>query len=172
MALHNLNFNSSQFLADESETIAFGIAFARVLGPDMVIYLTGELGAGKTTLARGILRGLGYEGRVRSPTFALVEVYNFSKLYLYHFDFYRFDDPSEWDTAGLADYFRADAICLIEWPERVMGRLPPPDLEIRLSHPDDVHKTGRDLMLNARTEAGERCLAAMTAATGPTSAPV
>ncbi|MGZ5090715.1 MAG: tRNA (adenosine(37)-N6)-threonylcarbamoyltransferase complex ATPase subunit type 1 TsaE [Burkholderiales bacterium] len=156
MALHNLNFNSSQFLADESETIAFGIAFARVLGPDMVIYLTGELGAGKTTLARGILRGLGYEGRVRSPTFALVEVYNFSKLYLYHFDFYRFDDPRELDDAGFREYFRADAICLVEWPEKVAG-LAPADIHIAIY----VSGDGRILEIGSDTEAGRRCMEAL-----------
>jgi tRNA threonylcarbamoyladenosine biosynthesis protein TsaE len=156
MALHKLNFSSSQFLADENATIAFGIAFARVLGPDMVIYLTGELGAGKTTLARGILRGLGYEGRVRSPTFALVEVYNFSKLYLYHFDFYRFDDPRELDDAGFREYFRADAICLVEWPEKVAG-LPPADIHIAMH----VSGDGRILEIGSDTEAGKRCMEAL-----------
>jgi tRNA threonylcarbamoyladenosine biosynthesis protein TsaE len=163
---------TTHYLGDSAATETMGARLAPALVAGMSITLSGDLGAGKTTLVRGCLRALGWTGPVKSPTYTLVEFYPISSLYFYHFDFYRFDDPSEWDTAGLADYFRADAICLIEWPERVMGRLPPPDLEIRLSHPDDVHKTGRDLMLNARTEAGERCLAAMTAATGPTSAPV
>ena len=75
------------------------------------------------------------------------------------------------DTAGLADYFRADAVCLVEWPERVTGRLPSPDLEITLAHPDDMRTIGRYLTLDARTEAGERCVAAVTRATGDAAAP-
>ena len=151
-----MNFNSLLFLADESATIAFGAAFARVLEPGMVIYLTGELGAGKTTLARGILRGLGYAGRVRSPTFALVEVYNFSKLYLYHFDFYRFDVPRELDDAGFREYFRDDAVCLVEWPEKVAG-LPPADIHIAMH----VSGDGRTLAISSDTEAGQRCMEAL-----------
>ena len=160
----------SRYLADAAATEALGARLASALSAGMSITLSGDLGTGKTTLVRGCLRALGWSGPVKSPTYTLVEFYPISSLYFYHFDFYRFEDPSEWDTAGLADYFRADAICLVEWPERVMGRLPPPDLEITLAHPNDVQKTGRDVALNARTEAGERCLAAMTAATGHPSA--
>jgi tRNA threonylcarbamoyladenosine biosynthesis protein TsaE len=154
IALHNLNL--PRFLADESATMAFGAGFARVLEPGMVIYLTGELGSGKTTLTRGILRGLGYAGRVRSPTFALVEVYNFSKLYLYHFDFYRFDDPRELDDVGFREYFRADAVCLVEWPEKVVG-LPPADVHIAIH----VSGGGRILEISSDTEAGQRCMEAL-----------
>ena len=85
----------------------------------MVVTLSGDLGAGKTTLVRGCLRELGWQGPVKSPTYTLVEHYPFSSLYFYHFDFYRFADPSEWDTAGLADCFRDDSVCVVEWPERV-----------------------------------------------------
>ncbi|HSQ04081.1 MAG TPA: tRNA (adenosine(37)-N6)-threonylcarbamoyltransferase complex ATPase subunit type 1 TsaE, partial [Burkholderiales bacterium] len=93
----------------------------------MVVYLTGELGAGKTTLVRGILRDLGFPGRVKSPTFSLVEVYEVSSLYLYHFDFYRFTKGSEWRESGLGEHFNPESVCLVEWPEKATG-LPGPDL--------------------------------------------
>ena len=131
----------------------------------MIVTLSGELGTGKTTLVRGALRALGWQGRVKSPTYTLVEHYPFSSLYFYHFDFYRFADPSEWETAGLADAFRRDSVCLIEWPERVGGRLPAPDLALELSYAD---AGGRELMLCARTDDGERCLSATVA--GPREA--
>jgi len=120
----------------------------------MVVALRGDLGTGKTTLVRGALRSLGWTGPVKSPTYALVEYYAVSSLYLYHFDFYRFEDPDEWETAGLADYFRSDSVCLVEWPERVAGLLPDPDVDIVLSHAAD----GRDLAVSATTAAGKRCV--------------
>lgn len=128
----------------------------------MRIYLEGDLGAGKTTLARGVLRGLGFEGKVRSPTFTLVEVYAMSSLDLYHFDFYRFSDPAEWEEAGFREYFDPTSVCLVEWPEKAGGLLPPPDLRIRLSLAD----SGRRLNASATTPAGRRGLAALTAAAG------
>jgi len=128
----------------------------------MVVALSGDLGAGKTTLARGCLRALGWAGPVKSPTYALVEYYPFSSLYFYHFDFYRFTDSSEWETAGLAECFRDDAVCMIEWPERVAGLLPRPDLALTLTHPADPSAPGRRLTLAAHSKAGERCLRAMT----------
>jgi tRNA threonylcarbamoyladenosine biosynthesis protein TsaE len=100
----------------------------------MVVALHGDLGSGKTTLVRGVLHARGWIGSVKSPTYTLVEHYAFSSLYFYHFDFYRFADPGEWETAGLADCFRSDSICLVEWPERVAGLLPPADLDVVLTH--------------------------------------
>jgi len=126
----------------------------------MVVTLHGDLGAGKTTVVRGALRALGWTGPVKSPTYTLVEHYPISRLYFYHFDFYRFADPSEWETAGLAEYFRDDAVCIVEWPERVAGFLPLAAIDIVLAHPG-LGGSGRDLALSANTEAGERCLAAM-----------
>jgi len=125
----------------------------------MVIYLRGELGAGKTSLARGILRGLGYTGRVKSPTYTLVELYNVSRLYLYHFDFYRLEDPHAWIDVGFRDYFNDAALCLVEWPERAGGSLPPADLDIRL----EIHGQERDAAIIAGTAAGRQCLIALAA---------
>jgi tRNA threonylcarbamoyladenosine biosynthesis protein TsaE len=127
----------------------------------MIVTLAGGLGAGKTTLVRGILRGLGWTGPVKSPSYTLVEHYLFSSLYLYHFDFYRFDNPDEWDATGFAEYFRPDAVALIEWPERVAARLPLADVSARFEHAEP----GRTLELSAATAAGEACLAAFAAIT-------
>jgi tRNA threonylcarbamoyladenosine biosynthesis protein TsaE len=122
-----------------------------------VIALAGELGAGKTTLARALLRTLGVTGPIKSPTYTLVELYAISNLYLYHFDFYRFNDPEEWEAAGFREYFRDDSICLIEWPERAAGFLPPPTLALAL----DVIPPGRRLRITASTPELEACLAAL-----------
>ena len=150
-------------LADAEATENVGAGLARALGGGMVVTLHGDLGAGKTTVARGALRALGWTGPVKSPTYTLVEHYPISSLYFYHFDFYRFADPSEWETAGLAEYFRDDAVCLVEWPERVEGFLPPADIDIALAHPGS-RGSGRDLVLSTHTEAGERCQDAITLA--------
>ena len=152
-------------LDDAAATEGAGARLAPNLRPGMVVTLSGELGTGKTTLVRGCLRRLGWPGPVKSPTYALVEHYPFSSLYFYHFDFYRFADPSEWETAGLAECFRDDSVCVVEWPERIGSLLPPPDLALTLAHPVDARRSGRDLALHARTEAGERCLRAIVAAT-------
>jgi tRNA threonylcarbamoyladenosine biosynthesis protein TsaE len=145
------------FLPDESATLALGAALAPHLAPGMVVTLRGELGAGKTTLVRGLLRALGHAGRVKSPTYALVEVYELSRLHFYHFDFYRFHDPSEWIDAGFRDVFNGQNICLVEWPERARGQLPPADLEIALA----VTEPGRSATLAALSVSGERLLAAL-----------
>ena len=161
--------NARLQLQDESATEAAGARLARALGRGMIVTLSGELGAGKTTLVRGCLRALGWEGPVKSPTYPLVEHYPLSSLYFYHFDFYRFADPSEWETAGLAECFGPDAVCLVEWPERVAGRLPVPDLALTLAYPADPSLPGRELALAAHTEGGERCMTAMTSVdSGPT----
>jgi tRNA threonylcarbamoyladenosine biosynthesis protein TsaE len=129
-------------LADASATEAAGARVARRLHGGMVVALSGDLGTGKTTLVRGCLRALGWHERVKSPTYTLVEHYSLSSLYFYHFDFYRFADPREWETAGLSECFRDDAICMVEWPERVAGLLPRPDLELTLRHPRDTSAPG------------------------------
>lgn len=141
-------------LADEAATERLGAALASCIRPALKIYLSGDLGTGKTTLVRALLRAMGIAGRVRSPTFTLLETYNLSRLYLYHFDFYRLNDPHEWDDAGFRDIFAGEGVCLVEWPERVGAVLPPPDLRIALSHLDD----GRVAHLIALSPAGRDCL--------------
>ncbi|MBI2320149.1 MAG: tRNA (adenosine(37)-N6)-threonylcarbamoyltransferase complex ATPase subunit type 1 TsaE [Betaproteobacteria bacterium] len=141
-------------LQDEAATERAGRLLAPGIAPGMRVYLSGELGSGKTTLVRALLRALGVRERVKSPSYALVELYVVSSLHLYHFDFYRFRDPREWADAGFDEYFDGSGVCLVEWPERAAGRLPQPDLEILLSLAD----TGRDAQFTAHSEAGARCL--------------
>ncbi len=144
----------SVFLADEAATLALGEKLALALEPGLLVSLSGELGSGKTTLARGILRGLGYRGKVKSPTYTLVELYKLSRLDLYHFDLYRFNDPQELLDAGFRDNFGGDDICLVEWPERAAGLLPQADLEITMA----AEGAGRQLSIKAKTESGRHCL--------------
>ena len=147
---------SRKYLADSDATMRAGAVLARGSAGGMIVTLSGELGAGKTTMVRGILHGLGWTGPVKSPTYTLVEHYPISSLYLYHFDFYRFDHPTEWEDSGFAEYFRPDALCVIEWPERVQGMLPPVDVALALAYQGE----GRELSLEAGTRAGNACLAA------------
>ena len=144
----------TRFLAAEADTLALGVALAQGLRPGMVIYLSGDLGAGKTTLARGVLRGLGITERVKSPTFTLLELYTISSLYLYHFDFYRFNRSDEWADAGFREYFNSESVCLVEWPEKAGGQLPAPDVKIEM----EVDGSGRSVTISAHTEAGNNCL--------------
>jgi tRNA threonylcarbamoyladenosine biosynthesis protein TsaE len=143
-------------LPDETATRALGAALAQGIAPGRVLYLSGDLGAGKTTLVQGLLRALGVRGRVKSPTYSMVELYKLSRLNLYHFDFYRFEDESEWVDSGFREYFSQDSACVVEWPERVAGLLAPPDLELRL----EFSGAGRRANVKARSAAGRDWLAA------------
>ena len=150
-------------LPDAAATTRVGVAIAPTLAGGMVVALQGDLGAGKTTLARGVLRALGVSGPIKSPSYALVEHYPLSSIYFYHLDFYRFDNPAEWETAGLAECFRTDSVCLIEWPERVAALLPPFDLTLALSSAPPT-LDGRILVADANSEPGKRCVSAIEAA--------
>ena len=145
-------------LADEAATSAFGRELSPLLAPGMVVWLDGDLGAGKTTLVRAVLRAFGHAGPVKSPTYTLVEVYVVSSIYWYHFDFYRFNVPEEFVDAGLGEYFRNDSVCLVEWPEKAAGHVPPADLMLVFRFPESPHDSGRVLELSAYTERGKSCL--------------
>ncbi len=128
----------TQPLADEAATRALGAALARTLEGGGVVLLHGDLGAGKTTLARGFLRALGHAGAVRSPTYTLLEPYTVAAGAVYHLDLYRLADAEELDYLGLRDLDEPGATFLVEWPERGRGALPPADLEVRLDHAGDA----------------------------------
>ncbi|MDZ7853651.1 MAG: tRNA (adenosine(37)-N6)-threonylcarbamoyltransferase complex ATPase subunit type 1 TsaE [Halomonas sp.] len=146
-------------LDDEDCQVAFGECLGRALEGHGRVYLTGELGAGKTTLARGILRACGHQGAVKSPTYTLVEPYELDGVLVHHFDLYRLGDPEELEFIGGRDLLAEDALCVIEWPERGEGWLPAPDLEVTLRLAD----SGREATLEARSENGRAVLERLTA---------
>ena len=123
-------------LRDAEETVRWGASFAERLGGELV-FLRGELGAGKTTLVRGILRGFGHQGAVKSPTYTLLEPYELEDRRIYHFDFYRIEDPEELSFIGIDELLADAALKLVEWPERAGDRLPAPDMELVLTITDE-----------------------------------
>ena len=145
------------YLADEQAMTDFGTRIARVTQGHGLIFLEGDLGAGKTTLSRGIIRGLGHVGAVKSPTFTLVEPYEIGDVRAFHFDLYRLVDPEELEFLGIRDYFEDDALCLIEWPDKGAGFLPKPDLTITIA----PHGSGRSLKILPQGSRGESWCAAL-----------
>jgi tRNA threonylcarbamoyladenosine biosynthesis protein TsaE len=141
-------------LSDEAATVALGERLGQHLTQGGIVFLNGTLGAGKTTLTRGILRAFGHQGAVKSPTYTLVEPYSLAGRLVYHFDLYRLGDPEELEYLGIRDYFNASSLCLVEWPERGDGFLPVPDLAISLA----VQAPGRVARIAASTAKGERLL--------------
>lgn len=154
-------------MADEAATLQFGAVLAKVIVPNLTIYLHGDLGTGKTTLVRGLLHALGYVGKVKSPTYTLVESYEVkshanSNLMLYHFDLYRFNDEEEWEEAGFRDYFNASSVCIIEWPEKAQNCLPTPDLNVTFSIKNIGLNLGRNIQVSAHSVLGQQCLQAIS----------
>lgn len=139
----------------ESEMLWLGGNLAAALNPPCVLYLQGNLGAGKTTLVRGILTALGHTSNVKSPTYTLVESYQLGELACYHFDLYRLTDPEELEMIGFRDYLQANALCFVEWPEKGEGWLPPPDLLVRL---EPLASDRRHVVCVAMSASGERVL--------------
>jgi tRNA threonylcarbamoyladenosine biosynthesis protein TsaE len=145
-------------LHDEAATLALGAALARALLPGLVIYLHGDLGAGKTTLTRALLHAAGYIGSVKSPTYTLAEIYPLKlagkACQVIHFDLYRMISPDEFLEAGFREYFSNDNICIVEWPEKGDSVLPAPDIDLFL----DVFGAGRRVKLFALSDQGSVCL--------------
>ncbi|MGB7180439.1 MAG: tRNA (adenosine(37)-N6)-threonylcarbamoyltransferase complex ATPase subunit type 1 TsaE [Burkholderiaceae bacterium] len=148
----------TQLLADEKATEAAARRLSLAIEPGTVIHLSGDLGAGKTSFCRALIRSLGYNGRVKSPTFTLVEPYNLPRFSLYHFDFYRFSSGEELRDAGFEEQLDAQCVALVEWPERAHGYLPPPDLLLQL---DWKSENERLLRATATSPRGEQCLSAL-----------
>lgn len=141
-------------LADEVATVALGERIGKGMGAGGVVFLLGTLGAGKTTMTRGMLRGRGHLGAVKSPTYTLVEPYDLAGGRVYHFDLYRLGEPEELEFMGIRDYFSEQNLCIVEWPARGQGYLPEPDLLVSLS----VAAPGRKAAIAAETEQGLRLL--------------
>ncbi len=137
-----------------ADTEALGERIARLLEPPLVIWLKGDLGAGKTTLVRGVLRGAGQAGRVRSPTYTLVEPYELPGMRICHLDLYRLADPEELEFLGLRDLLDPETVLLVEWPERGAGVLPAADLTLSLRYEGE----GRQVRLEAGSGRGEALL--------------
>lgn len=146
--------NLTKYNLLEADMLAFASHLACIIPPGTIIFLYGPLGAGKTTFARSFLRGLGYEGKVKSPTYTLVESYEMMEKIIYHFDFYRLSDPTELNHIGIQEYFSKDSICLIEWPEKGFPLLPKPDLACYISFAEK----GREIYLEAESEQGKEIL--------------
>jgi len=147
-----LTQKSEQKISSEQEMLEFGRNLAKNISSGVVIYLQGPLGAGKTTLTRAIIQGLGHEGNVKSPTYTLVEPYEINHKIVYHFDFYRVVDPQELSMIGIRDYFTENSICIIEWPERAQGMIPPADVVIEI----EMCEQGRQVKLIAHTDKGKQ----------------
>jgi len=131
-------------IKNEQAMLDAGGQLASKLTPGMLVFLVGDLGAGKTTLVRGILKGLGHQGSVKSPTYNLVEPYTINELPVFHFDLYRLMGGEELEYMGMRDYLREESICFVEWPEKAEGLLPEPDLIIKIN----IYESERELLIS------------------------
>lgn len=145
-------------LQSEAATLALAARLAGLLHGGMVVFLQGNLGAGKTTFCRGLIQALGHQGAVKSPTYTLVEPYQLADLQVYHFDLYRLHDPEELEFMGIRDYFNPNSLCLIEWPERGAGYLPQADLQLQLTQQGEL----RNVQLGAGSQAGSKIITILT----------
>jgi len=143
--------NMNLIIKKEEEMLAYAASLAHALEGSAIIYLYGPLGAGKTTFTRGFLRGLGYQGKVKSPTYTLVEPYHVHGKMIYHFDLYRLIDAEELEHIGIREYFKFDTICLIEWPDKGFPLLPAADLACYIAFTVD----GREIRVEALTIQGQ-----------------
>lgn len=144
-------------LQDETKTELLGAVLSSICPADTTIYLTGDLGAGKTTMTRGFVRSRGYKGVVKSPTYTLVEEYQTDGVYVYHFDLYRLNDPEELEMMGIRDYFSPSSVRIVEWPSKGEGILPEADLEVNL----EIVGNSRNAVIYARNEKGAAILEKM-----------
>jgi tRNA threonylcarbamoyladenosine biosynthesis protein TsaE len=147
---------------DEAAMVALGARLGAASEPGLVVYLQGDLGMGKTTFSRGLIQSLGHTGAVKSPTYTLVEPYQLGDVSLFHFDLYRLSDAEELEFMGIRDYFGDFSVCLVEWPERGLGALPPADLVITIGREGQ----GRRLEYAAATAAGRGVLARILVSAG------
>jgi len=141
-----------KYIADEQAMLKLGKQLANICKKGSLIFLQGNLGAGKTTLTRGFLQGLGYQDIVKSPTYTLIESYEFEDLNVYHFDLYRLNDLAEFEYLGFEDYLQENSICLVEWPENAMKLLPEPDLLCKIN----IEAPGRTLYFSGKTKLLEK----------------
>lgn len=159
--MNNIVTKQTFILADEMATIALGKKIANLvktaLKQGIIVFLNGDLGAGKTTLTRGFVQGMGHIGNVKSPTYTLVEPYDLQDWQVYHFDLYRLADPEELEYMGIRDYFNSNCCSFIEWPEKGQGMLPVADMIIDLAYLDEQ----RQVALQAKTPLGEQLISVL-----------
>jgi tRNA threonylcarbamoyladenosine biosynthesis protein TsaE len=149
---------NSCFLADEAATVTFGAILAQACKGRGLLTLQGNLGAGKTTLSRGLIQGLGHQGKVKSPTYTLVEPYETGNYRIFHYDLYRLSDPEELEFLGMREQLGNDCLTLVEWPEKGATLLPPADLSLVLA----LEGTGRRVSWSAGTPEGEAMVNALS----------